>query len=55
MNVIETWINSTLREAEYFNLNGTIMLNRGNVKKEVALQDYQIDRMTLNNAGISNS
>jgi hypothetical protein len=54
MNVIETWINNSIREAEYFSLKGTIVKKHNENSTSIALQDYEIDRMTLANSGISN-
>ena len=61
IHVLETWVNETLREAEYFDVRGTIKRkpNEGtsNIsvgKVQAVCMDYGIDRLTLNNTGISN-
>jgi hypothetical protein len=48
--VIETWINDTLLDAEHLDIPGVIM--KPEHKSPIAR--YQIDRICLNNAGVSN-
>ena len=55
INVMETWINETLREAEYFDIRGSIKRHQGTSDKiQNICMEYGIDRLTLNNTGISN-
>lgn len=60
INVLETWINETLREAEYFDVPGSIRRNAteggggSTGRVQTVCMDYGIDRLTLNNTGISN-
>ena len=59
VNVLETWINETLREAEYFAIPGVLNKNRqgegsGAGGRQSKSMEYGIDRLTLNNTGISN-
>ena len=56
---LETWINDTLNEAEYFKVDGTVKrLNnaRGQTGSFSSgmMFDYGIDRLTLNKSGVSN-
>jgi hypothetical protein len=51
INVVESWLNETLREAEYFGLPSTF--KKKQLGSHKALYDYAIDRMTLTKAGIS--
>lgn len=55
-NVLETWINETLREAEYFNIPGILKRMRPGEGggRQSKCMEYGIDRLTLNNTGISN-
>jgi hypothetical protein len=57
--VLETWINETLREAEYFQIPGILKRERpgdgnGAGGRQSKCMEYGIDRLTLNNTGISN-
>jgi hypothetical protein len=57
--VVETWINETLREAEYFSIPGILKRERpgdgnGAGGRQSKCMEYGIDRLTLNNTGISN-
>ena len=62
INVLETWINETLREAEYFDVRGCIQRtategggsSASTGKVVTVCMDYGVDRLTLNNTGISN-
>ena len=59
VNVLETWINETLREAEYFGIPGVLQKHRvgegsGAGGRQSKSMEYGIDRLTLNNTGISN-
>jgi hypothetical protein len=59
VNVLETWINETLREAEYFGIPGVLKRDRigegsGAGGRQSKSMEYGIDRLTLNNTGISN-
>jgi hypothetical protein len=58
-SVLETWINETLREAEYFNISGILKRHTpgdggATGGKQTKCMEYGIDRLTLNNTGISN-
>lgn len=48
--VIETWINDTLLDAEHLDIPGVIL--KPEHKNPIAR--YQIDRLGLNNCGVSN-
>ena len=50
VEVVETWLNETLREAEYFGLPSSFKKRHQGGSK--ALYDYAIDRMSLSKAGI---
>ena len=50
VEVVETWLNETLREAEYFGLPSSFKKRQQGATK--ALYDYAIDRMSLQKAGI---
>lgn len=56
---LETWINETLNEAEFFKIKGTLKRfnnprgQTGNFSASMMF-DYGIDRLTLNKSGISN-
>lgn len=50
VEVVETWLNETLREAEYFGLPSSFKKRQQGASK--ALYDYAIDRMSLQKAGI---
>ena len=54
INVIEVWLNETLREAEFYKLRNTLRLQRAK-GSTVALQDYLIDRVILGASGLSES
>jgi 2-hydroxychromene-2-carboxylate isomerase len=51
ISVIETWLNSTLREAEFFGI--PCSFSRSKKTTTLALFDYAIDRVTLEAAGVS--
>ena len=59
VNVLECWLNDTLKEAEANDVPGTIKrINKGagpsGGGKQSHCIEYGIDRLTLNNTGISN-
>lgn len=59
INVLETWINETLQEAEYFGIPGVLKkLKPGEGPsaggRQATSTEYGIDRLTLLNTGISN-
>jgi len=58
VNVLENWLNNTLKESEGYAIPGTV--KRGTKGAEISggkcayCIEYGIDRLTLNNTGINN-
>jgi hypothetical protein len=52
MPVIETWINQTLKESEFFGVPGAFAQSKGTAHP---LEDYAVDRFSLKHLGLSNS